>query len=598
MKKQTILAGILSLSLVASIFAHDLFPRTVGFFLGPNSATTQVGAYDVANSAVERNTVIATRPPSRQGGLTVIIDANTEYQTIDGFGTSERTFDDPHLSGRIDPVTGRAMVVVPAADQEQILNALYLPSQLGLTRVRPVNPDTADPDSTGVRTPIEPVNDNNDPYVTDLTKFNFEWKALDDHCHYINRARQFGRGVNTYFLSPLNRERWMSVDPANPNNAAEYAEWMLAQVQRCRQLGVDFPYLSIANEPSYFRNEISAEFVRDVIKNLGPRLRSAGFPTTKFVVNDDIRSTDSARQIRIIMADPVARSFVGALGTHLYDESEFNPTIIRQVPDLGAQYGLPVWMTEYTSGALGGDGFRWGELMHQLLTNNFSAIDYLWAYSGEGFAGQYVAIQRNGNFQYTGYAPTKPYYVTGQYSKFVRPGSKRISAVPAISSNVRTSAYKQGAQIIIVAQNINSFATVVTFNGLSGISSVQPTRTSVTENWASLPGIAVNGGEFAATLPPSSVTTFVSNTPAADATVSGRVLTPDGRSLRNIIVSLMDSAGVSRTATTSSFGFYSFDSVRTGETYTITAASRRYRFTPRILVINGSIANLDLLGLE
>ena len=86
--------------------------------------------------------------------------------------------------------------------------------------------------------------------------------------------------------------------------------------------------------------------------------------------------------------------------------------------------------------------------------------------------------------------------------------------------------------------------------------------------------------------------------PAADVTVSGRVLTPDGRSLRNTIVSLIDSGGVRRIATSSSFGLYAFTGVRAGETYTMTVTSKRYRFTPQILAINGSIANLDFFGLE
>ena len=81
-------------------------------------------------------------------------------------------------------------------------------------------------------------------------------------------------------------------------------------------------------------------------------------------------------------------------------------------------------------------------------------------------------------------------------------------------------------------------------------------------------------------------------------TVSGRVLTPDGRSLRNAVVSLIDSLGVRRIATTSSFGVYSFDNVRAGETYTMTVASKRYRFTPQILQFNASVSNMDFVGLE
>ena len=71
-----------------------------------------------------------------------------------------------------------------------------------------------------------------------------------------------------------------------------------------------------------------------------------------------------------------------------------------------------------------------------------------------------------------------------------------------------------------------------------------------------------------------------------------------GNTLRNAVVSLIDSLGVRRTATTSSFGLYSFNNVRTGETYTMTVASKRFRFTPQILQFGGSVSNMDFVGLE
>lgn len=85
---------------------------------------------------------------------------------------------------------------------------------------------------------------------------------------------------------------------------------------------------------------------------------------------------------------------------------------------------------------------------------------------------------------------------------------------------------------------------------------------------------------------------------SSDVSVSGRVTTPGGQNLRNAVVSMIDSAGVRRTATTSSFGLYSFDGVRTGDTYTMTVASKRYRFTPRILQIDTNLTNVDFVGLE
>ena len=84
----------------------------------------------------------------------------------------------------------------------------------------------------------------------------------------------------------------------------------------------------------------------------------------------------------------------------------------------------------------------------------------------------------------------------------------------------------------------------------------------------------------------------------ASISLSGRVTTPGGLGLRNAVVSLTDSLGVMRTATTSSFGLYSFGDVPVGGTYTITVASRRYRFTPRTLAVNNNLTNIDFVGLE
>ena len=85
---------------------------------------------------------------------------------------------------------------------------------------------------------------------------------------------------------------------------------------------------------------------------------------------------------------------------------------------------------------------------------------------------------------------------------------------------------------------------------------------------------------------------------SSDVTISGKVTTPSGQNLRNAVVSMIDASGLKRTATTSSFGLYSFEGVRTGETYTLTVGSKRYRFSPKVLQIDAALANLDFVGLE
>ena len=86
--------------------------------------------------------------------------------------------------------------------------------------------------------------------------------------------------------------------------------------------------------------------------------------------------------------------------------------------------------------------------------------------------------------------------------------------------------------------------------------------------------------------------------PPSYVTVSGRVLTSDGRGLRNATVSITDSQGVIRTATTSSFGFFSFPNVTTGGVYTISIGSRLYRFIPRTVQVIDNLTLADFVGLE
>ena len=85
---------------------------------------------------------------------------------------------------------------------------------------------------------------------------------------------------------------------------------------------------------------------------------------------------------------------------------------------------------------------------------------------------------------------------------------------------------------------------------------------------------------------------------AVSGTVTGRVTSPLGLVLRFLTVALIDPQGVRRTATTSSSGVYTFDNVSFGQTYTMTATSKRYRFAPKILSINTSLTGLDFVGLE
>ena len=85
---------------------------------------------------------------------------------------------------------------------------------------------------------------------------------------------------------------------------------------------------------------------------------------------------------------------------------------------------------------------------------------------------------------------------------------------------------------------------------------------------------------------------------ASGVEIGGKVLTPDGRGIRGVTVSITDQSGAVRVATTNSFGFYRFENVEAGSSYVVSAASKRYRFGARVVNVSDTLTDLDLIAQE
>lgn len=429
----------------------------------------------------------------------VSIDTDARFQTIDGFGTTQRLFDDPHIfNDRVDPLTNRAAVVVPAAEQTKILTALYV--ELGLTRVR-YNPRDDAASAQGLPAGIEPVNDNTDPNVTDLTKFDFSWKKNDGHIQLVKMEIPYG--VTTYFAAPLTLEDWMT-----ESNPEEYVEWAMAILRRWRDQGVEMPFYSIVNEPGYPRSGIwSGEYLRDVTKLLGARLKAEGF-RTKIVIPDDVSPAEAYKRASVILPDPAARQYVGAIAYHLCDDRSNRD----KLKVLGETYGIPIWMTEYAFAT----PFEWADLVHEEIAEyGASAVDMQWGFVGQAGhssqspTAQFISITSAGD-TYTGFIRTKLFYTMGQFSQFVRPGARRIGVTESVNG-LKVSAYLNSAEVVIVAiTDREATDQTVTFEvkGAPCAGSAAGVRTSASEDWAPLKPISVAGNRFEATLERGSITTF------------------------------------------------------------------------------------------
>ena len=80
---------------------------------------------------------------------------------------------------------------------------------------------------------------------------------------------------------------------------------------------------------------------------------------------------------------------------------------------------------------------------------------------------------------------------------------------------------------------------------------------------------------------------------AAGVTVSGRVFTPDGRSLMNALVLFSCASGETRAARTGAFGYYRFDDVAAGQTGIFQISSKRYRFNPQVISVTENVTELN-----
>lgn len=92
--------------------------------------------------------------------------------------------------------------------------------------------------------------------------------------------------------------------------------------------------------------------------------------------------------------------------------------------------------------------------------------------------------------------------------------------------------------------------------------------------------------------------TFAPIVTASAVTISGRVMTNTGNGLFNSYVSLTDSEGATRITRTTSFGYYRFDGVESGQTYIVSVNSKKFQFTPQVVTVFDNLFDLNFYALE
>lgn len=298
-----------------------------------------------------------------------------------------------------------------------------------------------------------------------------------------------------------------------PAHYQDWADRLVSYVQNLKNQGVDLKWISAQNEPNWTADYESCRYTPEQLatfigKYLGPSLEKAGLKTG--IIAPEVINWGSLKPFGdAILNSPEAVKYCNVIASHSYGDE---PTSSRGYPyNLVREKGKELWETEYGFDQFAGDesmtpGIAIAKQMHgQIVNGPVSAYHTWWIIPADGVNGTASnGLVMRGHVIQRG-------YVMGNYSRFVRPGSYRVTANASPSTGVYVTAYRNDSlgQLTIVAINENASATEQKFL-LDGISvpTVTPWETSNAVKLTAR-GPVTAGTSFSWTLPAKSVVSFV-----------------------------------------------------------------------------------------
>ena len=501
--------------------------------------------------------------------VTIRVDA-AAHQTIEGFGATTISL----IFGAVDNV--------PAALRAQAIDALYNQVRLNMGNLE-IGPFEGPATSL-----YAPANDDNDPAL--FTAGGFNWTQSDNMMNGVVLPAQ-GFGFDNYYLGPVISETY-EFAWARALRGTDYsryldecAEHVAAVAIHWRDAyGITPRLMQLFNEPLSGNGELvggSRQEIVDIVKRAGARLRQEGFSTMRFVVPAEETEQVSLDDARAILADPVARQFVGAIAYHPYPYGSTyasvpnilatsgvgNPdagkvSLRNQLRDLGAQYGVPVFMVEVSHSDVGFgvfDGMR-GRAIHihdEMVHANASAyfgMNAMWdsVSNDQHFAGRpnpglfaetdsIVLIDDAAGQVYI----TEMGRAIGHYARFVPRGSVRLEAT-SDDPLVQITAFLVDVQarlVLVAINNANAPRTVqVSLTGivLSSASPISGEQSTAAAYWQAIPSLTPSATGFTAVVPPLSVTSFVGGLAGASPTDAGVAMADGGASEPDAAVAVAD----------------------------------------------------------
>lgn len=385
----------------------------------------------------------------------IFVDATKTFQTFVGMGAS---FTD---------AAAETFAKLPKAKQQELLTSFFDPEKgigytLGRTTIHSCD------FSSGSYT-----------YVADNDEALKTFSVAHDEKFRIPLIRQSiaaAGGKLTLYVSPWSPPAWMKDNKSMlqggkllPQYAQTWANYYVKFIQTYEKMGMPIWGLTVQNEPMAKQRWESciytAEEERDFIKNvLGPTLAKSGMGDKKLIAWDHNRDLIFHRA-STILNDPDAAKYVWGMGFHWYEtwtggNMQFNnlKRVAESFPDKNLIF-TEGCKEKFDLSKI--DDWTLGERYGISIVNDFNSGTCAWTdwnilldeTGGPNHVGNFCfapvhADTKTGKLLYT-----NAYYYMGHFSKFIRPGAKRIVSSSSRDHLQTTAFVNTDGSVVVVVLN-------------------------------------------------------------------------------------------------------------------------------------------------
>jgi len=379
----------------------------------------------------------------------IFVDADKTFQEIEGFG------------GAFTESSAVTFAEMPATLQQEVLTAYFDPQKgHGYTLCR-THLNSCD-FSLGNYACADKPDD------TELTSFSLdrERKAL---LPLMQAAQKIAGGKIQLLISPWSPPAWMKTTgimnkggKLRPECAAIWAKHYLRFSEELAKEGLPTWGLTVQNEPAatqpwdscVYSAEEEGAFVRD---HLGPLLHGAGRQDIRILVWDHNREIIYSR-VKPIYDDPETAKYVWGAGFHWYCGDHFdNVQLVHECyPDKkllftegcqeGGVHNGAWYLGERYARSIINDLNQWtvGWIDWNLLLNEAGGPNHVGNYCSAPII--YDRVMQRINWQ-------NSYYYIGHFSRFIKPGARRIVAAASKDELETTAAINPDGSIAVVVLN-------------------------------------------------------------------------------------------------------------------------------------------------